>query len=68
MGYSCLQDACRPLLPRRNLAVGEESVGQTDGWTILTAVVILHRNGIEARSSKFKCRASDELEVASLPR
>ena len=39
MGSPHLEDARQPLLPRRNLATGEESTGQTAGRLILTGHV-----------------------------
>ena len=39
MGSPRAKDARRPLLPRRNLAAGEESTGQTAGRLILTGPV-----------------------------
>ena len=36
MGSAHAEDARRPLLPRRNLAAGEESAGQIGGRPILT--------------------------------
>jgi len=47
MGSPHAEDARRSPLPRRNLAVGEESAGQIGDWPILT-LALRGRGGREA--------------------